>query len=518
MNAEFKEQVRVMGIRPTLAAKEVGDQLKLVFGWRNNNQPARLAIGRSLAEGSATPLPTDVEFGPSIRGQQVFGDGTDLDVWLTLLIMDGNLGAEATPADLRTSAEAHWHRGAALLRDDLDQADDCAGLMRRLSVLFPEADAPPVEDASASSPAGPIRPVEVKIGSISEAVDSGEKLTVMLSEQSTSPHVAFMGKTRRGKTYTAVQMADSVVEQSGASLLFIDPKREYVEDQRLSDRWPGMSVRPELIRVGQEPIPLDFLPRPGIGHQSIGAAAVRLAESIANCCQGAGAVQRAMLRDAITTVAKRETGRGLGDVRDEYARLLADQNKADDSVLGQLDILGRTLDTFEPRLDPATFFGRSWYLSLDPLPGEEPQRLVMLLLMDAMVDHFLQADNAPTAEGHRRLKTVVMIDEARRVLKQKKLESLSRLVREGASKGVVMMLLSQDPKDFDGQADDFTTQLGTVVAYGCNQSPRGLKALSGAYGRKLQPQEFADDRLPRGVAFCKLPERPAERVRAWEPD
>jgi hypothetical protein len=67
------------------------------------------------------------------------------------------------------------------------------------------------------------------------------------------------------------------------------------------------------------------------------------------------------------------------------------------------------------------------------------------------------------------------------------------------------------------QVDDFTTQLGTVVAFQCAQSQRGLQNLAGAYGRKLQPQEFSDVYLERGVAFAKLPERLPERIRAWQP-
>ena len=518
MNAEFKEAVRVMLLRPTAAAKEVEDTLRTLFGWRMRHEPARLAIGRSLAEGAAPPLQPEVEFDKPIRGQQIFGDA-DFNAWLTLLITDGQLQEHAKPEHFKTAVEAHWHRGAELLRDDLSLAGhDSAALVRRLANLLPDTAAGSDARGGVTSNGGGIPPVCVRIGTVSTNLDTGEEVSVVVNEQSTSPHIALMGKNGRGKTYTAVQMADSVVEQSGAPLLFIDPKKEYVEGEQLSNRWPAESVRPEVVRVGQKPIPLDFLPRPGIGAQAIGAAAVRLSESIANCCQGAGAVQRQRLRDAIITVAGRELNRGLAAVFSEYTRLLEQDGKPADSVAGQLDVLANTLNTFEPRLSPAEFFGRSWYLSLDPLPGEEPQRLVMLLLMDAMVDHFLAADNAETAGAYRRVRAVVMIDEARRILKQKKLESLSRLVREGRSKGLMVMLLSQDPSDFDGQADDFTTQLGTVVAYGCNQSPRGLRALSGAYGRKLQPTEFADERLPTGVAFCKLPGRAAERVRAWEPE
>ncbi len=80
------------------------------------------------------------------------------------------------------------------------------------------------------------------------------------------------------------------------------------------------------------------------------------------------------------------------------------------------------------------------------------------------------------------------------------------------------MLLSQDPSDFDGQADDFTTQLGTVIAFACIQSQRGLRSLQGAFGRRLQPGEFADTFLPPGVAFAKLPGREPERIACWSPE
>ena len=70
-----------------------------------------------------------------------------------------------------------------------------------------------------------------------------------------------------------------------------------------------------------------------------------------------------------------------------------------------------------------------------------------------------------------------------------------------------------DPvSDFDGQPDDFTTQLGTIIAFACSQSDRGLRSLQGAFGRRLQPKEFTDTFLPTGVAFTKLPGRLPERV------
>ena len=80
------------------------------------------------------------------------------------------------------------------------------------------------------------------------------------------------------------------------------------------------------------------------------------------------------------------------------------------------------------------------------------------------------------------------------------------------------MLLSQDPSDFEGQSYDFTTQLGAVISFYCNQTQRGLRSLQGVFGRKLQAEEFSDSHLETGVAFAKLPGRQPMRIRCWKPD
>ena len=79
------------------------------------------------------------------------------------------------------------------------------------------------------------------------------------------------------------------------------------------------------------------------------------------------------------------------------------------------------------------------------------------------------------------------------------------------------MLLSQDPSDFDGHSEDFTSQLGTVISFACSQSDKGLKALKGAFGRKLMSNQFSDTTLKPGVAFCKLPNRDPENIICWIP-
>ena len=111
---------------------------------------------------------------------------------------------------------------------------------------------------------------------------------------------------------------------------------------------------------------------------------------------------------------------------------------------------------------PAEFFSQSWVISLRALESEELKRLATLLL-GSVSSCVLSQSEGRVIGGCRVLRHLLVIDEARPILLEKKYDSLSQLIRRGAWKGSTVMLLSQDPSDFVGQANDFTTQLGTVI-------------------------------------------------------
>jgi hypothetical protein len=174
----------------------------------------------------------------------------------------------------------------------------------------------------------------------------------------------------------------------------------------------------------------------------------------------------------------------LDTVRDRYeAALLANGKSGTDSIISRLnEMTGANMPCFEPELQPAQFFTRSWVVSLHLLP-EELKRLVTLVILDAVSSFLLEQADSPVSGGYRVLRHLLIVDEARKTLRERRSESLVDLIRQGRSKGSVVMLLSQDPSDFEGETDDFTNQLGTVVAFACNQSKRGLGALEGVFGR-----------------------------------
>jgi hypothetical protein len=509
MDLEFKDAVWRGQFKPTEESFAFEDEFRKKFGLQNRYDTARLLIGRSLAEPTPVPplSPETKPAGRPIAGEFLFGE--QIDLWLAALALDGQLGPGATVDDLRALVEAHWMRGFQLLRDELEQCGgDEVRLVSRLADLLPEAAAGGLPASGLDrSEVGEVR---VKVGSVSHAHPGAKAVEFVLNGQGTSPHIALMGAVGKGKTTTGLQMASQIITQARTPFLFIDPK---------GDRIFRDAVGPHegtIIEVGQEPIPLNFLPGAGVGNVSVQNAAMRLRDTIARCCKSPGDLQQDLLRTAIENVIRDEADRGLQAIKDAYERELRQAGKEMDSIVSRLNELTR-LHCFSPDLQPLDFFRRSWIISLNALASDELKRLVILLVLDATSSFVLSQEDSPVVKGYRALRHILVVDEARKILMERKYQSLVDLVRTSRSKGEVVMLLSQDPSDFEGQADDFTTQLGTVVAFACAQTQRGLRALRGVYGRTLSANEFSDTWLPQGVAFCKLPGREPERITCWAP-
>ncbi len=512
MNLDFKEQVWKAGFRPTLEAEAFEDRLRGKLGLTAKYESARLSLGRSLAESSLPEpvrLPND-ERGKVIAGEYLFGD--DIDLWMSIVATDGQLGVSATPDDFRALVESHWARGARLLQQEFEECgEDEIRFVMRLAELLPATFGSTSTAAGGSTYPGEIT---LQVGSISRSYPGGQPVVFSINGPGTAPHIALMGKNGSGKTTTGVQIAVQIVKTAQIPVLFIDPKGEFVAGGSACGALADVLPQLHTIEVGEQSIPLDFLPDSTIGHSSITQAAMQFRDSLALCCNHPGDIQLDMLRTAVEKVIRRERCRDLSAIREAYKSELQQAGKKHDSILSRLNELTQ-LQVFEATTPPSDFFSKNWVLSLKSLGSEEVKKLVILLVLDSLRSFILTQQESPVVEGNRSLRHLLVIDEARRILANKKYLSLVDLVRQGRSKGEVVMLLSQDPSDFHGQADDFTTQLGTVIAFACVQGQRGLRSLQGAFGRNLQPSEFSDTFLPTGVAFTKLPGREPERITCW---
>jgi hypothetical protein len=164
---------------------------------------------------------------------------------------------------------------------------------------------------------------------------------------------------------------------------------------------------------------------------------------------------------------------------------------------------------FEPKLPPADFFRQSWIIDVHGAE-ESAQRLIVFLVLDALYAHFKALpDSAMDLQGHRALRLILVVDEARRVLSYGQ-PSLISLVRESRSKGMSVFLVSQSPEDYETDEEDFLDQIGLTVCFKSNgTSPRVLKACLG------QTVDLAG--LPDGIAVTRLPGQTGiSRITAWE--
>jgi hypothetical protein len=511
MNLDFKEKVWKAQFTPTEESADFEQKLRTVFGLGTRYESAQLLIGRSLAEPAPPdPLPATVKlFKTPISGEALFGD--DLDLWICALVLDGKLNQTSRVDDFRGLVEAHWARGCGLIRDELARCDTShIKLAARLADYLPEGNGLATIPFSAGP--GDKGEIRLKLGPISKNFPGGKPFDFVLNAQGAPPHIAFMGSSGGGKTLTGVQLAAQIVEQTKIPFLFIDVKPEFTTESDLHPDLQTFARGARHIEIGKEALPLDFLPPADAPVHKIATSAMRLRDSLVLCCKNPGDRQRDILREAIEEVISSQGDRGLTDILEAYQRLLRNEGKDDDSIVSRLNELTR-LPSFAPVLQPAEFFQQSWIVTLN-LP-EELKRLATLLLLDAASGFLLDQSEAPATSNFRSIRHLLIVDEARKVLRDRRSESLVDLIRKGRSKGVTVMLLSQDPSDFEGEVDDFTTQLGTVVSFACAQSQRGLRNLIGVFGRKVLPEEFASGQLPRGIAFVKVPGRPPERVHCW---
>lgn len=99
MTLDFKETVFKGLFRPTETAFAVEETLRTKFGFGSRYEAAQLMLGRSLAKPGTGPavLGSGATYAKPLPGEQLFSG--DLDLWISLFVLDGELGADASVDD-----------------------------------------------------------------------------------------------------------------------------------------------------------------------------------------------------------------------------------------------------------------------------------------------------------------------------------------------------------------------------------------------------------------------------------
>lgn len=496
--------------RTTKAADKQCDELLRRLGYRVRYLPARLAIARSLSL-PAPPEPLDSgdeeEMAVSIRGQQLFGDGSDPAAWMALITQRSSK-SDLERREFQNIVGAHWRRGAELLAKDWEQSNESLGAfvsqLAELANLAIDDGAKFLDGEPIMAPPPLTANVTLSVGPVAEDAETGEPVEFPLNAPGGSPHMAIMGGTNSGKTYTAVTMLKRLRSIGPVPILAFDFKGD------LSERL-APDIGADVVSPPRSPVPLDVLAVQQQDDVGLREAAGRIRESIGRVKSSRiSGVQSDALREAVfqTLRTRREdTPATLANVSRALEAEYQRRNRKPDELTATLNELNQ-FSLFAPQMQPEEFFGRSWIIRLPQDSTEEVRRLIINLTLDAL-DRWLNSQNdAPELEGRRALRHVCMLDEAHVILATK-LPALTNLIRMSRSKGGVIMLVSQSPDDFEGEDEGFLDNMGLTLAFNTQAKAGPTRRIFGT-GASLTD-------LPVGEALCRIrAEARTRRLLAWK--
>ncbi len=342
---------------------------------------------------------------------------------------------------------------------------------------------------------------------------TNNSFTFVLNGPGLSPHIAIMGRTRSGKTRTGLSILEKINDVSRQSIPFLI--FDYAKGDIAGNAEFVKAAEATVIKLPSSKIPMAPLALSTYDDEKIKLAARRFVDTIKSVVR-LGPKQS----DACLRIVKEAYNRAEGTAPDMESvlataeEIYSDEGKDPDSLLVTL----RDFADF-PIFQPAgyrkdhDFFTKSHIIDLSTLP-EGLRKICVFLILDRLYAEIMERQNAPLdSKGYRQMRLVIAIDEAHNYLPCKQ-PTLEKFVRESASKGVSIMLMSQSPDDFDQPKYNFTKEMGLVIVFSCFvQKPKMLEALLGG---NIDPQHMSQ--LPPGIAKTRLPNssRPVD-IRTWMP-
>lgn len=507
------ESVLVSNFQTSGDADKISDEFRAKFGFTVRYRVARLAIGRSLGE-PTFPMQNIDSSGRPIKGELLFGMD-ELPLWVALLVTNMRKhfpDGEVSLATLQNAVKRHWHRGVHLLLDDWAAAEGDYNkfieiLITRRAQLPDTVTGVAPHNVSggrkndASGFVSSAKPVHINLG---DELDTGVPYEWLINGVGYSPHIAIMGQAGSGKTRTMLEALKQVHAQTNVPVVLLDlGKGELADDEKLAQ-----ALNAKVLRVPADSIPLDMFYGSNQGSDSTVADAVMgFRDSFIKVISGnVGAVQKDNIKEALRNNFASREKITLEDVKTWLKAYYEDNEIRTDSVISTINDLTEW-NIFSANFSPAEFFSQSWIITFAHAQ-DTVKNLSAYLLLDALNTWMKRLDAAPQdTQGHRAVRCVLAIDEARHILASKH-KALSDIIRLHRSKGLVVMLASQSPDDYEGEADDYLENIGLPVCFRTNADC--TKVLENMF--KHKPQMAA---LPGGVCLT-LKEGKALKVKAFD--
>jgi DNA sulfur modification protein DndE len=481
-------------------ADDFTDQLKGYLSLDDRASVARLSIGRSLCEDSI-PAEIDGEISNrEIKGVTLLGD--DPLTWVSLVVSHAEL-VDPTESDITDLIRRHWHRGARLLSKDWKSADkDLVKFLERLAMV---AELP---FAGASVPVSlgeSVGPVKIRLGEIGQIAGSFDNKVAewVLNGPGTSPHFAIFGKSGSGKTRTAKSIYKQVATKYKIPMIIFDPKGDLGTDPDFVSE-----TNAEVIRIGQDPIPLNCLEYSGTDNFEL----LRVRDSFCEAIKLAvnlGQVQTDKLRTITKDCLQSRRNIGTTEVAQAVVDEYRDTSTKSDILLSICNSISE-YKLFSSSMGCNEFFSKTWIISANQA-SDEQIKLCLLLLLNTLLRWLRAMPDSSMTDNYRNIRLLLSCDEARIIFDLAESSTLEGLVLECRSKGLSCFFLSQSPDHVDRGSDEILSQLSTVASFDADLRRE-------ATGKRLFGDTFTAARLTRldtGRCLAKLPELGTVVVHAW---
>ncbi|MGD9975764.1 MAG: DndE family protein [Desulfatirhabdiaceae bacterium] len=339
------------------------------------------------------------------------------------------------------------------------------------------------------------------------------------TSQHANTHMAIMGIPGAGKTQFILKILADIRIQSRFQTHFIyfDYKGDVVDNQRFMD---VARVCPYRLLQGNQSLPLNPFMLPAYDEQTINISAREKAESFASINSKLGPVQKGSLAEIIRTAYEKRAGSKMPfpDFQDIFqiaVPMYEEGNKNADSLIEVL----RDLADFNlfwshgSKIAPIDCLSnRTILIDLHAMPVLK--ELVVYLVIERLYKEMALMPDSPIKDDRRTIRTVLVIDEAHNYLGQKNI-FLQKIIREGRSKGVVVLFASQSPNDYQQKFFNFQELLEFVFIFqsqgvsagsiqdilGC--SPRTAKDLQTEIAR-LEPWQVISRSSDKTEEFVKF--------------
>lgn len=331
-------------------------------------------------------------------------------------------------------------------------------------------------------------------------------------------HLAIMGKPGTGKTQFILKILADIRNQSNfqTNFIYFDYKGDVVENEKFLN---VARVQPYRLLQNDQSLPINPFILPTYDTQSVNISAREKAESFSAINSKLGVVQKGALVEAIRSAyAKRaKTETPYPDFHDVYqtvSTIYEEESKNEDSLIEVLRDLA-DFDLFwrhgHDVLPIDRLSNRTLLIDVHAMPVLK--EIVAYLVIERLYKEMALLSDSPIKDGHRTIRSILVIDEAHNYLPQKNI-FLQRIIREGRSKGIVVFFASQSPNDYLQRFFNFQELLEFAFIFQCDGvTSTSVQDILGCSSKTAKDLQTEIARLEPWQVIARSPEKTEEFVK-----